>query len=145
MTVAQAVAHCAGSLETALGDRRPPRMLLGRLLAWLIKPLALGDDAPMRKNTPTVTGHAVVDERDLTKERTRLLAGIDRFVAAGRAGVTTHPHGFFGRLTPDEWGSCSTSISTIICGNSAPDGASPTPPGRQRPAATAPRPGAPVR
>jgi hypothetical protein len=103
MTVAQAVAHCAGSLESALGDRHPPRMLLGRLLGWVIKPLALGDDAPMRKNTPTVTGQAVVDERDLTKERTRLLAGIDRFAAAGRAGVTTHPHGFFGRLTPEEW------------------------------------------
>jgi hypothetical protein len=28
---------------------------------------------------------------------------IDRFAAAGPAGCTTHPHAFFGRLTPDEW------------------------------------------
>ena len=28
---------------------------------------------------------------------------IDRFAAAGPVGCTTHPHSFFGRLTPEEW------------------------------------------
>ncbi len=28
---------------------------------------------------------------------------IDRFATAGREGCTSHPHSFFGRLTPDEW------------------------------------------
>jgi hypothetical protein len=28
---------------------------------------------------------------------------IDRFVAAGPKGCTTHPHSFFGPLTPQEW------------------------------------------
>jgi hypothetical protein len=28
---------------------------------------------------------------------------IDRFAAAGPQGCTTHPHAFFGSLTPDEW------------------------------------------
>jgi LPS sulfotransferase NodH len=28
---------------------------------------------------------------------------IDRFVAAGPKGCTTHPHSFFGRLTAEEW------------------------------------------
>ena len=28
---------------------------------------------------------------------------IDRFAAAGPKGCTTHPHSFFGPLTPDEW------------------------------------------
>lgn len=27
----------------------------------------------------------------------------DRFAAAGPKGCTTHPHTFFGRLTPEEW------------------------------------------
>jgi hypothetical protein len=103
MTAAQAVAHCAGGLELALGDQRPPRLLIGRAIGWAIKPLALGDDAPMRRNSPTVPAIQMKDSRDLEVERPRLLALIDRFAAAGAAGCTAHPHSFFGRLTPDEW------------------------------------------
>ncbi len=36
-------------------------------------------------------------------EQHRLSALIDRFAAAGPAGCTTHPHTFFGPLTPQEW------------------------------------------
>jgi len=32
MTVAQAMAHCSAGLEMAVGDLRPPRMLIGRIL-----------------------------------------------------------------------------------------------------------------
>jgi hypothetical protein len=103
MNAAQAVAHCAASLELALGERRPPRKLLGRLIGPLVKPLALGDDRPMRRNSPTVPGVEVEDERELGAERQRLCSLIDRFVEAGPAGCTTHPHSFFGPLTPQEW------------------------------------------
>ncbi len=103
MGPAQALAHCSGGLEMALGDQVPPRLLLGRLIGRVIKRLALGDDAPMRRNTPTVDGLKVRDDRDLDRERERLCGLIDRFTAAGPAGCTTHPHSFFGRLTPDEW------------------------------------------
>ena len=103
MNASQAVAHCAAGIELALGERRPPRVLAGRLFGWLIKPLALGNDAPMRRNTPTVPELAVTDERDLAAERERLCALIDRFAEAGPAGCTTHPHSFFGPLTPREW------------------------------------------
>jgi hypothetical protein len=103
MNAAQAVAHCAMGLELALGERRPPRMLIGRILGPVVKPLALGDDAPMRRNSPTVPGFEVADERDFAAERARLAGLIDRFAAAGPAGCTTHPHSFFGRLTPEQW------------------------------------------
>ena len=103
MNAAQAVAHCAGGVELALGERRPPRLLIGRLMGWIVKPLALGNDAPMRRNSPTVPEIEVADARDLEIERERLLALIDRVAAAGPAGFTTHPHSFFGRLTPQEW------------------------------------------
>jgi hypothetical protein len=103
MNAAQAAAHCAMAFELASGERKPPRALIGRLIGRLIKPLALGDDKPMRRNSPTVKGLVIVDECELTKERERLCAAIDRFAAAGPSGCTTHPHSFFGRLTPDEW------------------------------------------
>ena len=104
MSAAQAVEHCARGLEQALGDRRPPRMLVGRLLGWAIKPLALGNDAPFRPNSPTVPELVVADARDLDVARARLIGLMDRVVASGPAGCTTHPHSFFGRLRPDEWG-----------------------------------------
>jgi hypothetical protein len=103
MNAPQAVAHCAAGLELALGDKTPPRMFVGRLLGLIVKPLALRNDEPMRRNSPTMKDLVVQDERDLRTERERLLGLIDRFAAAGPAGCTTHPHSFFGRLTPEEW------------------------------------------
>src|SRR5580704_14249949 len=103
MNPAQAMEHCSRGMELALGDRIPPRLLVGRIIGRMVKPMALGNDEPMRRNSPTVKGLVVQDERDLGTERTRLCGLIDRFAAAGPAGCTTHPHSFFGRLTPDEW------------------------------------------
>lgn len=103
MDAAQALAHCAAGLELALGARRPPRKLLGRLAGRFLKPLALGDDKPMRRNSPTVKGLEVSDERDVEAERQHLLRLIDQFVAEGPEGCTTHPHSFFGQLRPHEW------------------------------------------
>ena len=103
MNAAQAVAHCSAGLELALGDRIPPRSLLGRIIGRMVKPKVLGNDEPMRQNAPTVKGLVVQDKRDLGTERERLCGLIDRFAAAGPEGCTTHPHSFFGRLTPEEW------------------------------------------
>jgi hypothetical protein len=103
MNAAQAVAHCTAGLELALGDRRPPRLLIGRIIGPMIKSKAFREDEPMRRNSPTVQGLVVRDERDLDIERQRLCSMIDRFAAAGPQGCTAHPHSFFGRLTPEEW------------------------------------------
>ena len=88
MNPAQAMAHCAAGLQLAAGE---------------LKPLALGNDDPIRRNAPTVKGLVIHDDRNLDKERQLLARSIDRFVAAGPAGCTTHPHSFFGRLTPQQW------------------------------------------
>jgi hypothetical protein len=103
MSAAQAVAHCSIGLEMALGDRHPPRVFIGRIIGRIIKPLALGNDAPLRRNSPTAKDLVVADERDLRQERERLRGLINRFAAAGPKGCTTHPHAFFGRLTAEEW------------------------------------------
>ncbi|HXE36807.1 MAG TPA: DUF1569 domain-containing protein [Verrucomicrobiae bacterium] len=103
MNSGQALEHCSRGIETALGDKTPPRVLVGRLLGWIVKPKVIGNDEPLRRNSPTMKALVVQDERDLGTERMRLYGLIDRFAAAGPAGCTTHPHAFFGRLTPEEW------------------------------------------
>jgi hypothetical protein len=101
MGVAEMVAHCSLGMEMALGYILPKRLFLGRIMGVIIKPLALGNDVPMRRNSPTML--VVTDVRDLEVERERLCGLIDRFAAAGPEGCTRHPHSFFGRLTPGEW------------------------------------------
>jgi len=103
MDVAQAMAHCAIGLESAMGDVRPPRAFIGRLLGGLIKNKAIHTEEPLRKNSPTMKELVVADARKLEAEQKRVSELIDRFAAGGAKGCTTHPHAFFGSLTPEEW------------------------------------------
>ena len=103
MTVAQALAHCSLGVQMATGELRPPRKLIGRILGPAIKPKVLKNDQPMRRNSPTVRELKVPDQPNFATEQLRLISLIDQFSTAGPKGCATHPHAFFGRLTPDEW------------------------------------------
>jgi Protein of unknown function (DUF1569) len=103
MDPAQALAHCSAAMEMATGERNPPRMFIGRIIGRIVKPMALRDEEPLQKNTPTAPSLVVADKRDLEPERQRLCGLIDRFAASGPKGCTTHPHTFFGPMTPEEW------------------------------------------
>jgi hypothetical protein len=103
MTPAQALAHCARSTEWTVKDSFPPRIFIGRILGGFVKPHIFKDDAPLRPGSPTTRELIVRGEPDFDAERQRLTKLLDRFVAAGPAGCTTHPHPFFGKLTAEEW------------------------------------------
>ncbi|HTB98965.1 MAG TPA: DUF1569 domain-containing protein [Terracidiphilus sp.] len=103
MDAAQALAHCALSLGWACGDTKPDRLVIGRIIGGFIRPKVMGDDEPLRRNSPSAPSLIITNARDLAAEQARVATLLDRFVAAGPAGCTTHPHSFFGRLTPKEW------------------------------------------
>jgi|SRR5580704_14953391 hypothetical protein len=84
MNPAQALAHCSAGIQMGLGDIKPPRKMIGRIIRWAIKPMALRNDEPMRRNSPTVKDLVVQDDRDLVAEKERL-GGLDRPVCQGRA------------------------------------------------------------
>jgi hypothetical protein len=103
MTPAQAVAHLSAGMQMATGEIRPPRVFVGRLFGGLAKRELIVRGKPMGHNAPTDRHLVVKDDRDLAVERRRLSEMIDRFAAGGPAACSTHPHPFFGPLTPEEW------------------------------------------
>lgn len=104
MTAAQMLAHCSLGMQWAVGELVPEKgPLPARVLGRLIKPMVLGNDSPMRRNSPTASSLIVTGERDLGREQDRLSELIDKFTAGGAAGCTKNPHSFFGKMTPDEW------------------------------------------
>jgi hypothetical protein len=103
MSAAQMLAHCSAGLEMAAGEIRPARALIGRIIGPAVKRVALRDEEPMRRNSPTSRELVMTGEKDFEAERGRLTGLIDRFAAAGPSGCTDHPHAFFGPLKPDEW------------------------------------------
>jgi hypothetical protein len=103
MNPAQALAHCSAAIGMAVGETRPPRILIGRLLGPLAKKSVIVNGEPMRRNSMTDKSVLVTDERDFEVEKQRLRESIDRFAAGGPEICTKHPHFFFGTLTPVEW------------------------------------------
>ena len=106
MDVAQMLAHCAMGMETSLGDRNPPRTFLGRLLGKIMQG-GLTDDKPMPKNLPTHPEFVMVDSKDFEREKSRLLALVNRFSEGGASVITENPHPFYGKITPTQWSSGS--------------------------------------
>jgi hypothetical protein len=103
MSAPQALDHMSRALEMALGDQKPPRMLAGRLFGRFVKKLVLRDESPLKRNTPTAPTLLVRDHPDFDRERQRLDTLIQRFCDGKEAGCTTHPHTFFGEMTPRDW------------------------------------------
>ena len=103
MTVSQALAHCSAALQPALGDTTPQRLMIGRLLGWMFKS-TFSSDKEFGKNAPTDPTFVVTTDCDLDRERSRLSALIDRFVATDPDTCAQRPHSFFGKLTGSEWG-----------------------------------------
>jgi Protein of unknown function (DUF1569) len=102
MTPAQALAHYSEQMEMVMGRKFPRRSWQGRLLGRFAKKKMLGEEL-IPRNLPTDKEFLVQNERDLKVERERLRRLIDRFIAAGPAGCTKHPHSFLGPMTPKEW------------------------------------------
>ena len=52
MNVSQMLAHVQETFKVPLSDKSMPRILLGRLIGWMIKP-KLYSETPWKKNLPT--------------------------------------------------------------------------------------------
>ncbi|HUM01985.1 MAG TPA: DUF1569 domain-containing protein [Thermoanaerobaculia bacterium] len=103
MEPAQMLAHCTAALEVAVGDTPREQALIGKLFGPFVKKKLLGPE-PFSKNSPTDPAFVILDPRDFTKEKTRLLGVLARFCDAGPAAAHGRIHSFLGRLEGEEWG-----------------------------------------
>ena len=57
----------------------------------------------MRRNSPTSKDLIVQEIGTWRRSGSGCADWLSGLLKAGPAGCTTHPHSFFGRLTPEEW------------------------------------------
>ena len=98
----ETLAHCSAWMEMASGLNSPLRSFVGRIVGKVAKKSVLGE-TPIRRNMPTEKSLIVRSDRDFAAEQRRLLDWVDRFSSGGPEQCTTHPHCFFGPITPFEW------------------------------------------
>ncbi|HET6769059.1 MAG TPA: DUF1569 domain-containing protein [Chitinophagaceae bacterium] len=102
MNVAQMLAHCNISLETAMGLNIIKPLLIGRIIGSFLKPKALGEK-PFGRNSPTDKSYIFKTDLKFEEEKLATIASVKKFFEGGPAKCTTHPHPFFGKFTPEEW------------------------------------------
>ena len=102
MNVSQMLSHIQVPLLGALGEIKLKRTLIGFLFGGIAKKQMV-NEKPFKENLPTDPTFIRKGEHDFDLEKTKLLEGIDKFVAAGPTGISKEPHPFFGKLTPAEW------------------------------------------
>lgn len=103
MNVAQMMAHCRAAFDYPLSGKQAPRMLMGYLVGWMIKPKTYNDE-PFKKNLPTAAVLKFADERNFEKEKSGLLQNIESFYIMGPGNAGKYPHPMFGSLKPEQWG-----------------------------------------
>lgn len=103
MNVGQMLAHCKKALEMQTGETKPKRIFIGRIIGRFFKD-GFTNDQPLKINSPTGPTMVITDSRDFEKERTEVSRLLKKMYEGGEKGATTHPHSFFGKLEPREWG-----------------------------------------
>ena len=103
MTVSQMMEHCLIATEVSCGKQNPSRVFIGYILGRLAKP-AYVNQKPFSKNLPTHETFIVKNDPDFETTKEKLKQAVKEFSEGGPEKCTRHPHAFFGKLTPEEWG-----------------------------------------
>lgn len=104
MNVAQMCTHCQGPINISLkkiGAAKKPGVFK-RVLFSAFKS-SLYNDKPWRKGLPTAKSMIIDDERDLNKEKERLISLIKEFHLL-KDQEHWDPHPVFGKFTKEQWG-----------------------------------------
>lgn len=102
MHVDQMLAHCHVALQTAFGEVKLKRSLMGMLFGSMARKQLLGS-GEFKRNLPTDRHFIIQGNRNFNEEKDKLMNIVKRFTQQGRSAISTEAHPFFGKLTADEW------------------------------------------
>lgn len=101
MNAAQMMAHCQAPFQVYFGEMKMKRALMGYLFGRMAKKKLLGPQ-PWARNLPTAPQFKIVDEREFSDEKQKLVDYINRFANEGYT-ITSTVHPFFGKMSSQEW------------------------------------------
>jgi hypothetical protein len=103
MEISQMLAHCKEAFKVPLSETKMPRLFMGRMLGWMVKPKMYGEGL-WKKNLPTAPNFLIKDQRNFETEKKELSDLITAFYTKGTGNVGKFPHPFFGAFTQEQWG-----------------------------------------
>ncbi|QGG55905.1 DUF1569 domain-containing protein [Paenibacillus sp. B01] len=103
MNAAQMLAHCSAFQDIPMGNSFPPRYWLGKVIGRFVNRIFY-NDKPAPHNMSTIPTIRIADERDFETEKEKLKQMIVVFQRNGPEKCSSHPHPFFGKFTPEQWG-----------------------------------------
>jgi Protein of unknown function (DUF1569) len=101
MSSAQMLSHCSAPMQVAIGELQMKKHPL-RFLGSILKKSLLGEK-PFSKNSPTAREFVRTQDCDFDAEKQKFMTVFNKF-AQGPSAITCFNHGFFGKMTEDEWG-----------------------------------------
>ncbi|SHH63229.1 Protein of unknown function [Chryseolinea serpens] len=101
MKVYQMVKHCRLWEEMMLGKTKYDRAFIGRLFGKMALNKLLKNEAPLTRNSPTISALIIKDDGDVSIEKSKWIALIEEH-AQTWAPDLVHP--FFGKLTREQIG-----------------------------------------
>ena len=102
MEIAQMLAHISTPLEIALGDFKPRRKFIARIIGPFFKNVLIGKN-PYKQGLPTDPTFKISDTRDFEKEKKRATDLLNRFYTTGKQSAEGRKHVFFGKMSANEW------------------------------------------
>ncbi len=103
MDAAGMLFHLQEPIRVSLGELKLKHGLIGKLFGKMALKEVLSDK-PFKKGVPTSNEFKPRSNHDLETEKEKLIKLVSILAEKGPAAISSNPHPFFGKLTPEEWG-----------------------------------------
>lgn len=104
MSVYQMLKHCTLWEEMILRNKKYKRVFIGRLFGKMLLKNAIGDDQPMRRNSPTIAPLMVKENAgDVAASKKRWIELIEEYENF-QEPTPAFIHPFFGKMTKEQIG-----------------------------------------
>lgn len=101
MTVYRMLKHCTLWDEMVTGNKKYKQAFIGRLFGKMALNAVMKDEAPLRRNTPTLPELIITGSGDVEAEKAKWIELIEGYARFSNTGFV---HPFFGKMTEEQVG-----------------------------------------